>query len=77
VAFYSVYPVGFFVSTIGFGVYLVAAGGRALAVWAGSRRPGSPSLDARWPDPSGGRAPERVRSAPVTTHRPTDAAAGA
>ena len=40
VAFYSVYPVGFYVSTIGFGVYVLAAGGRALATWLGSRPPG-------------------------------------
>jgi zinc/manganese transport system permease protein len=40
VAFYSVYPVGFYVSTVGFAVYLLAAGGRALATWVGSRPPG-------------------------------------
>jgi zinc/manganese transport system permease protein len=39
VAFYSVYPVGFYVSTIGFGVYVLAAGGRALARWSGTRTP--------------------------------------
>jgi len=38
VAFYSVYPVGFYVSTFGFAVYVLSAGGRALATWAGSRR---------------------------------------
>jgi zinc/manganese transport system permease protein len=39
-AFYSTYPVGFYVSTVGFGVYVLAAGGRALATWLGSRPPG-------------------------------------
>ena len=42
VAFYSVYPVGFYVSTFGFGVYVLAAGGRALATWLGSRPRGRP-----------------------------------
>ena len=45
VAFYSVYPVGFYVSTIGFGVYVLAAGsgpGHRL----GSRAPG-PARRAR------------------------------
>jgi zinc/manganese transport system permease protein len=37
VAFYSVYPVGFYVSTFGFGVYVLAAGGRAAAGRLGSR----------------------------------------
>ena len=37
VAFYSVYPVGFYVSTIGFAFYVLAAGGRALASWLGTR----------------------------------------
>ncbi len=40
VAFYSVYPVGFYVSTIGFGVYVLAVGGRALGDRLGSRAPG-------------------------------------
>jgi zinc/manganese transport system permease protein len=40
VAFYSTYPVGFYVSTVGFGVYVLAAGGRALGSWIGSRPPG-------------------------------------
>jgi len=48
VAFYSVYPVGFYVSTFGFGVYVLAAGGRALATWLGSRPPGR-SAPARGP----------------------------
>jgi zinc/manganese transport system permease protein len=39
VAFYSVYPVGFFVSTFGFAVYVLAAGGRALASWLDARSP--------------------------------------
>ncbi len=40
VAFYSVYPVGFYVSTIGFGVYVLAASGRALGDRLGARAPG-------------------------------------
>jgi zinc/manganese transport system permease protein len=40
VAFYSVYPVGFYVSTIGFAFYVVAAGGRVLATRLGTRPPG-------------------------------------
>ena len=40
VAFYSVYPVGFYVSTFGFGVYVLAAGGRAVAGRLGSRSSG-------------------------------------
>jgi len=40
IAFYSVYPVGFFVSTIGFACYVLAAGGRALATRVGTRPPG-------------------------------------
>ncbi len=39
VAFYSVYPVGFYVSTIGFGIYVLAGGGRALVGWLGARPP--------------------------------------
>jgi zinc/manganese transport system permease protein len=38
VAFYSAYPVGFYVSTFGFAVYAAAAGCRALAGWLGTRR---------------------------------------
>jgi zinc/manganese transport system permease protein len=37
VAYTSVYPVGFYVSTIGFAVYVAAASGRALATRLGSR----------------------------------------
>ncbi len=37
VAFYSVYPVGFYVSTFGFAFYVMAAGGRAIASWLGTR----------------------------------------
>ena len=53
VAFYSVYPVGFYVSSIGFAVYVLAAGGRTLVEWFGSRPPG-PVASARGPelDPS-------------------------
>ena len=47
-AFYSPYPVGFYVSTIGFGVYVVAAGGRTLVTWLGSRPPG-PAAARRHP----------------------------
>ena len=43
VAYFSVYPVGFYVSTIGFGVFVLAAGGRALADRAGSRSPRRPA----------------------------------
>jgi zinc/manganese transport system permease protein len=39
VAFYSVYPVGFFVTTIGFTLYVLAAGGRAVATRLGTRPP--------------------------------------
>jgi zinc/manganese transport system permease protein len=39
VAFYSVYPVGFFVSTFGFGAYVLAAGWRALVNRHGIRSP--------------------------------------
>jgi zinc/manganese transport system permease protein len=37
VAFFSVYPVGFYVSTFGFGVYVLAAGGRSVAGRLGPR----------------------------------------
>ena len=40
VAFYSVYPVGFYVSTFGFGAYVLAAGGRAVAGRLGARSSG-------------------------------------
>jgi zinc/manganese transport system permease protein len=46
VAYFSVYPVGFYVSTIGFGVFVLAAGGRALADRAGSRSPRRPAPTA-------------------------------
>jgi zinc/manganese transport system permease protein len=46
VAYYSVYPVGFYVSTFGFAVYLVAAGGRAVASRVQSRTPLRPRLAA-------------------------------
>jgi zinc/manganese transport system permease protein len=39
VAFYSVYPVGFFVSTFGFGAYVLAAAWRALITRLGTRSP--------------------------------------
>ena len=51
VAFYSVYPVGFYVSTFGFGAYVLAAGARAVARRLGSR--------------SSGRAPAATSVAPV------------
>jgi zinc/manganese transport system permease protein len=46
VAYYSTYPVGFYVSTFGFAVYAAAAGGRALTGWLGTRsgRPGVPPV---------------------------------
>ncbi len=47
-AFYSIYPVGFYVTTIGFGVYVLAAGGRTLVSWLGSRPPG-PAAGSRGP----------------------------
>ena len=37
VAYYSAYPVGFYVSTFGFTVYVLASGGRALADRLGTR----------------------------------------
>lgn len=39
VAYYSAYPVGFYVSTFGFGVYVLAAAGRSLATYAQRRSP--------------------------------------
>ena len=46
VAFYSVYPVGFFVSTFGFAVYVLAAGWRALVTRLGIpvAPPGRPAV---------------------------------
>ena len=32
IAYFSIYPVGFFVTTIGFGVYVLAVAGRAVAI---------------------------------------------
>jgi zinc/manganese transport system permease protein len=37
VAYFSVYPVGFYVTTFGFAVYVLASVGRRLVEWAGSR----------------------------------------
>ncbi|MGH9079425.1 MAG: metal ABC transporter permease [Acidimicrobiales bacterium] len=39
VAYYSPYPVGFYVSTFGFGVYVLATAGRSLATYAQRRSP--------------------------------------
>ncbi len=39
VAYYSSYPVGFYVSTFGFGVYVLAAGGRVVATYLRRRSP--------------------------------------
>ena len=36
-AYFSTYPVGFYVTTFGFAAYALAAAGRALGGWAGSR----------------------------------------
>lgn len=44
VAFYSIYPVGFYVSTFGFGVYVAAATGRALVARSQSHRLGRSRL---------------------------------
>lgn len=48
VAYFSVYPVGFFVSTFGFAVYVLAAAGRAVADRRGrsARRTAAPDLSA-------------------------------
>jgi zinc/manganese transport system permease protein len=46
VAFSSVYPVGFYVSTFGFGVFVLATGARALATWSQSRSSGWHRLSA-------------------------------
>jgi zinc/manganese transport system permease protein len=32
IAYFSIYPVGFFVTTVGFGLYVLAAAGRAIAI---------------------------------------------
>jgi zinc/manganese transport system permease protein len=52
VAFYSVYPVGFYVSTIGFAFYVMAAGGRRVASWLATRPP-RPRRLAHGPDGAG------------------------
>jgi len=39
VAYFSVYPVGFYVTTLGFAAYLLAAGYRFWRTWAGTRHP--------------------------------------
>jgi zinc/manganese transport system permease protein len=44
-AYFSRYPVGFYVTTFGFAVYGLAAAGRAAAEWIGTR--GRPRLAAR------------------------------
>jgi zinc/manganese transport system permease protein len=46
VAFSSVYPVGFYVSTFGFGLFVLATGARALATWMQSRSSGWHRLSA-------------------------------
>jgi zinc/manganese transport system permease protein len=37
VAYFSTYPVGFYITTFGFAVYVLASVGRRVAAWAGSR----------------------------------------
>ena len=60
-AFFSVYPVGFYVSTFGFAVYVVAAGWRALA----ERMRARPLHRTRTPQfPSGSTAAAASGSAP-------------
>lgn len=44
-AYFSSYPVGFYVTTFGFAAYGLAAGGRAVAEWIGTR--GRPRLAPR------------------------------
>ena len=44
VAYFSVYPVGFYVTTFGFAGYVLAASGRALITWAGTRRRATPAV---------------------------------
>ena len=39
VAYFSVYPVGFYVSTLGFAAYVLASAGRAVAGWFATRVP--------------------------------------
>lgn len=56
VAFYSVYPVGFYVATFGFGTYVLAAGGRAIATWLGTRTPRTGFAVRRAHDPAPSRA---------------------
>jgi zinc/manganese transport system permease protein len=43
-AYFSVYPVGFYVTTVGFAGYLLAASARALVTWSGTRRAASPAV---------------------------------
>jgi zinc/manganese transport system permease protein len=42
VAYFSVYPVGFYVTTFGFAAYLLAAALRFCVTWAGAHRPAVP-----------------------------------
>jgi len=44
VAYFSVYPVGFYVTSFGFAAYVLAASGRALVSWSGTRRAASPAV---------------------------------
>ena len=61
VAFWSPWPVGFWVSTFGFGLYLAAAGGRAVATRA-RRRP-APGVDGTAAGDRGGAlVPGTVRA---------------
>jgi len=46
VAYFSVYPVGFYVTTFGFAGYVLAASGRALVTWSGTRRAAAPAVTA-------------------------------
>lgn len=55
-AYGSTYPVGFYVSTFGFGTYVLAAAGRAVAVRL-ARQPGPP-----WPTRAGRGMPARAGS---------------
>jgi len=36
-AYFSIYPVGFYVTSFGFAAYALAAAGRAIGGWTGSR----------------------------------------
>ncbi len=65
VAFYSPYPVGFYVSSIGFAVYVLAAGGRAVASWFGTRPPRR--RRAQQTDGAGGRDGVDLTGAAVGT----------